>query len=194
MQIRLNFSDDMSKEQEIGILSRLMETCDKYPNNYISSLFTNDFIFWVSQRIKNDFPINVMEYIDYDPESDLEVLKKIVSEKDVTIARLSDADQIRQKIIDKQIEEIKDLKDREHDISNDLEIKTQQSQHLLMQLKEREDIIVKKDEKLRNLLRKYGDISRDTGSTVEDLREENVNLKARLFDMMEKKKLEDIKS
>jgi hypothetical protein len=64
MGIRLDITDDMSKAEEIKILDKLRDEFQKCPDNYLASLFTNSFCQWAENRIKDDFPIDVMEYID----------------------------------------------------------------------------------------------------------------------------------
>jgi len=63
MEIRIRLSDNMSKIEESAILVKLSQAFQKNPDNYLASLFTNDFVQWAHRRIKDDFLPDVMEYI-----------------------------------------------------------------------------------------------------------------------------------
>ena len=191
MQIRLNFSDDMSKEKEILMLDKLCKTCQTFPNNYLPTLFTSDFVAWATQRIKDDFPLDVMEYIKHDSESEKELLELTISDKDKDIQRLFDDGQEKQEELKRLTNGILELQAKLAGFRTTLDVKNKEVERLLGQVTERDKILAKKDEKLRNLSRKYGDVSRDADSGMADLREENIHLKARLFDLTQKQELEE---
>ena len=67
-EIRLKVENDMAKAEEIAILEKLSNVFSG-TGNYLTSLFTTDFVGWATNMIKNDFPVNVMEYIN-DHEKD----------------------------------------------------------------------------------------------------------------------------
>lgn len=55
-EIRIKIENDMSKQDEIDIITKLRDTFTTYPDNYLASLFTMNFTQWVKNQIKNDFP------------------------------------------------------------------------------------------------------------------------------------------
>ena len=63
MEIRLKIENDMSKAEEIEILDKLGNIYSIHPDNYLATLFSNQFINWATENIKNDFPVDPMEYI-----------------------------------------------------------------------------------------------------------------------------------
>jgi len=63
MEIRLKIENDMSKAEEIDILKKLRDAYTIHPDNYLTILFSNRFINWAIENIKNDFPVDPMEYI-----------------------------------------------------------------------------------------------------------------------------------
>jgi len=63
MEIRLKINDNMSKQEEIDILHKLRDTYTNHPDNYLATLFSHKFTSWAGLQIKNDFPVNPMEYI-----------------------------------------------------------------------------------------------------------------------------------
>jgi len=72
MEIRIRLEDDMNKAHEIAILDKLQATFEKVPNNYLPTLFSSAFVGWASNRIKDDFPLDVMEYIqDFDKDQQI---------------------------------------------------------------------------------------------------------------------------
>jgi len=145
MQIRLNFKEDLSKAKEVEMLEKLFKTCQTFPNNYLASLFTQEFVSWCAWRIKDDFPLDVMEYINYDPESDVEALKSSIAQKSQDAQRLFDDCQKKQQTITEQGIELEGLRAELEALSN---------------------------------------------TEADYLREENIQLKARLFDLMNKEEPE----
>jgi len=63
MEIKLKIENDMSKAEEIEILNKLGNIYSMHPDNYLTILFSNHFINWATENIKNDFPVDPMEYI-----------------------------------------------------------------------------------------------------------------------------------
>jgi len=125
MQIRINIEDDMAKVDEKAILEKLNTSFKQYPNNYISSLFTQEFVDWCSWRIKNDFPLDVMEYINaYEEDKDaraerdlaqaeadskeelLEVRDQIIRDREEEILKLHEQIEIMQSKMDTMVDRI----------------------------------------------------------------------------------------
>jgi hypothetical protein len=77
MGIRLDITNDMSKQEEIKILDKLRDAFMENPDNYLASLFTNDFVGWCTNRIRDDFPLDAYEQIkpEWDDEWDKERTK-----------------------------------------------------------------------------------------------------------------------
>jgi len=72
MEIRLKINDNMSKQEEIDILHKLRDTYTNHPDNYLATLFSHKFTSWAGLQIKNDFPVNPMEYITVYSEKEWE--------------------------------------------------------------------------------------------------------------------------
>ena len=60
--MRIDIKDhDLSKAEEIAIIEKLHEFF-KGSDTYLKSLFSDDFLGWVSQQIKNDFPPDLYDW------------------------------------------------------------------------------------------------------------------------------------
>jgi len=70
MEIRLKIEDNMNKAEEIDILEKLRDTYTNHPDNYLATLFSDKFVNWASKRIRNDFPVDSMEYIKAHEQDD----------------------------------------------------------------------------------------------------------------------------
>ena len=76
MGIRLDITNDMAKADEIKILDKLTKCFVENPDNYLASLFTAEFLGWAQNHIRDDFPVNVMEYInDYSKDKEIKDLR-----------------------------------------------------------------------------------------------------------------------
>ena len=83
MGSRLDIYNDMAKADEIKILDKLTKCFVENPDNYLASLFTAEFLGWVQNRIRDDFPVNVMEYInDYSKDEEIKNLQDAVDKAD----------------------------------------------------------------------------------------------------------------
>ena len=86
MEIRLKIEHDMAKADEIKLLERLEDAYRQYSPNYLGALFSPTFVGWASKRIKDDFPLNVMEYInDQEATNVIQSLRTMLEHKESTI-------------------------------------------------------------------------------------------------------------
>jgi hypothetical protein len=76
MGIRLDIEDDMGKAQEIKLLEKIMGEFRKHTDNYLTQLFTRDFVQWASNQIQNDAYVDVMQYIMPEPDQEKIQLEK----------------------------------------------------------------------------------------------------------------------
>lgn len=61
-EIRIKVDNDMSKQDEIEIMHKLRDTFGKYPNNYLSNLFSMNFTQWIENQIRDDFSADAYEH------------------------------------------------------------------------------------------------------------------------------------
>lgn len=75
-EIRIKIWDNMSKAEEQKVIAKLRYVFEVFPNNYLASLFTQEFQNWVVNRTQDDFPVDVMEYInDHSKDDEIGMLR-----------------------------------------------------------------------------------------------------------------------
>lgn len=90
-RITITLDEKMSKAEELKILQRLHEAYSARPYSglYLESLFSKRLINWSELRMRNDFPVDPMEFVDG--------YYVIQTEKDVEITRLSNVKEVLHK-------------------------------------------------------------------------------------------------
>lgn len=126
-EIRIKVENDMTKAEERAILTKLMATFSQYPNNYLRSLFSEQFVSWAEVQISNDFNLNVYEYIEDSHKEDPELLGAKFE-----IARLTEQLQIQDRRLEDVMGSVEGLKrqalrDQETIEARDQEITTLKS-------------------------------------------------------------------
>jgi len=127
-QFRFDITNDMAKADEIEILKKLQRIYDDFPDNYLASLFTGEFVGWASNRIRDDVMVDAYEYIQnfygnpeidqlklevQDKEDILKATKVVLEDKEQTIAKLEQQ-------IETQRTKIINLEDHLHNARNEI--------------------------------------------------------------------------
>lgn len=97
-RIMLDIGDNMSREEELAILDKLVDVFTAHPNNYLASLFTVDLRNWTANQVKVDFPPNVMESMEALIEESMssgEELSKLKRELEYYRKKAADLDSTR---------------------------------------------------------------------------------------------------
>ena len=94
-EIRIKVEDDMSKAEETKILEKITSIFKEHPNNYLSSMFSDDLCTWASNQIREDMSLNVYEYIQDSYEHRTEV-----TDLDRKISDLEAGRKVNQELID----------------------------------------------------------------------------------------------
>ena len=120
MGIRLDITNDMAKVEEVKILDKLTKCFVENPDNYLASLFTAEFLGWVQNRIRDDFPVDVMEYVnDYSKDEKIKELRQgLKSQEKVS--------ELNAEEMNKLEGELKIAKDRIDFLNEELEMRTRE--------------------------------------------------------------------
>ena len=54
-ELRIKIANDMSKEEEIGIVNKLRDAFVEHPDNYLAHFFSGELVDWMIREIGNDF-------------------------------------------------------------------------------------------------------------------------------------------
>jgi FtsZ-binding cell division protein ZapB len=89
MGINLAVRNDMSKEEEIAILNKLVDVFKVNPDNYLASLFTDQLSVYLQKQISQDGSTDLMEYVTgyYEKEAAVIEARNI---RDLEIAELKE--------------------------------------------------------------------------------------------------------
>jgi hypothetical protein len=156
MGIRLDIVNDMSKAEEIKVLDKLRDAFMAHPDNYLASLFTNDFVGWCTNRIRDDFPLDAYEAMDWDNEK--EELKREATDQKLAAEALNELLKEADARVDENMEtfqtKISELKDLNNSLSEQLFSERNKSQRLMDASEAMELEIVKLKAKLYDLAEK----------------------------------------
>ena len=53
-ELRIKIANDMSKEEEIGIVNKLRDAFVEHPDNYLAHFFSGELVDWMIREIGND--------------------------------------------------------------------------------------------------------------------------------------------
>ena len=80
---KFTIEQDMAKAAEIEILTKLQRIYKSFPDNYLASLFSDEFVGWASNRIRDDIMVDAYEYIrDFHENPEADQLKEEVQDKE----------------------------------------------------------------------------------------------------------------
>lgn len=145
-EIKLKIDNDMKKQEEIAILEKLKKVFYEHPNNYLTSLFSTEFVSWASQRIRDDFPVDVYEYVNgYGADVDLN--KKLAD-------RISELQELQQESVSKVAALQEALSSLRTKYNDDIEWHVNHENELTTRLAAQEDELLRLKAKLYDLQEK----------------------------------------